>query len=654
MLNGRYMVVKSFWSVLFFCLLYSGALAQPTLLDSLQQELKGAKEDQNKVLLLIRIGQEYEQTDLEKAKSLYRQARALGHKIGYPETEVKFISNYTFALNMQGRLDSSLYWNLKAIEEAEKLKNNEHIAKAYFNTGTSYQYLSDYQSAAEYYQKGLTYFEKIDNLRYTAQANDILQNLYNSTRQFDKAILHGKKAVAQFRNLDDPKLLAYALTNLGVTYGKMNLKDSSFIFHKEADEIAKKVGDEILLATTELNLADVYLWRKQYEMAKQYFLSVLQRARKNDLPGSETNALRGLSHYYQQAGDYAMAKKYAQDALLVSEKNNIPDSRVLNLDQLSDLAYMERDADLGNEYAAKMRQLQDSLLNAEIITNTINIEKRYELSKKNDQIKIQEEKIKQQKLFNVILIGGIVALLLVAFLSYRNYNNRKKLQQQRITELETEKQLLATQSLLQGQEDERSRIAKDLHDGLGGLLSGVKLQLGAMKGNLILSEENGHAFNRALDKLDESISEMRRVAHNMMPETLLHFGLAKALLDYTDGLMQQQNFTIECTFKGLEQRMSQSTEVMIYRMVQELINNAVKHSGAGNILVQVIHHSNRQLNITVEDNGKGFNPKQIKQNAAGLRSVKSRVEYLNGKMDLQSEQGKGTSVYIECDLKEHE
>lgn len=648
------MVVKSFWSVLFFSLLYSGALAQPTLLDSLQQELKGAKEDQNKVLLLIRIGQEYEQTDLEKAKSLYRQARALGHKIGYPETEVKFISNYTFALNMQGRLDSSLYWNLKAIEEAEKLKNNEHIAKAYFNTGTSYQYLSDYQSAVEYYQKGLTYFEKIDNLRFTAQANDILQNLYSSTRQFDKAILHGKKAVAQFRNLDDPKLLAYALTNLGVTYGKMNLKDSSFIFHKEADEIAKKVGDEILIATTELNLADVYLWRKQYETAKPYFLSVLQRARKNDLPGSETNALRGLSYYYQLLGDYAMAKKYALDALVVSEKNNIPDSRVLNLDQLSDLAYMERDADLGNEYATKMRQLQDSLLNAEIITNTINIEKRYELSKKNDQIKIQEEKIKQQKLFNVILIGGIVALLLVAFLSYRNYNNRKKLQQQRITELETEKQLLATQSLLQGQEDERSRIAKDLHDGLGGLLSGVKLQLGAMKGNLILSEENGQAFNRALDKLDESISEMRRVAHNMMPETLLHFGLAKALQDYTDGLMQQQNFTIECTFKGLEQRMSQSTEVMIYRMVQELINNAVKHSGAGNILVQVIRHSNRQLNITVEDNGKGFNPEQIKQNAAGLRSVKSRVEYLNGKMDLQSEQGKGTSVYIECDLKEHE
>jgi len=111
------------------------------------------------------------------------------------------------------------------------------------------------------------------------------------------------------------------------------------------------------------------------------------------------------------------------------------------------------------------------------------------------------------------LARSALALALIVFLLYRNYTNRQKLQQQRIIELETEKQLLATQSLLQGQEDERSRLAKDLHDGLGGLLSGVKLQLGAMKGNLILSEEHGRNFNNALNKLDESISEMRRVAH---------------------------------------------------------------------------------------------------------------------------------------------
>ncbi len=228
------------------------------------------------------------------------------------------------------------------------------------------------------------------------------------------------------------------------------------------------------------------------------------------------------------------------------------------------------------------------------------------------------------------------------------------MQQQRIAELETEKQLLATQSLLEGQEDERSRIAKDLHDGLGGLLSGVKLQLGAMKGNLILTEENGIAFNRVLNNLEESIAEMRRVAHNMMPETLLRFGLPQALEDYSSSLSHQQAFTIQCEFRGMEKRLDSSTEVVVYRIVQELINNAVKHSGASAILVQIMRHDEERLNITVEDNGKGFDPKFTGSDTAGLRNISSRVKYLNGKMDIQSEPGNGTSVYIECEIKPHE
>lgn len=224
------------------------------------------------------------------------------------------------------------------------------------------------------------------------------------------------------------------------------------------------------------------------------------------------------------------------------------------------------------------------------------------------------------------------------------------MQEQKIRELETEKQLMATQSLLKGQEEERSRIAKDLHDGLGGLLSGVKLQLGAMKGNLILSEQDGLTFNRVLNNLEESIGEMRRVAHNMMPETLLKFGLPQALEDYCEGLSRQQPFSIQCDFRGLEERMEHSTELVLYRIVQELINNAVKHSGASSILVQIIRHDKEQLNLTVEDNGTGFDTNQEYTNSAGLRNIVSRVKYLNGKIDIQSESGKGTSVYIECEI----
>lgn len=645
------------WGVIFtFCLLQTGVVAytqHSDVKDSLLHMLKTAKDDENKVLLLIRIGQEYENSDLEKSKSFYRQARALGKKINYPLTEVKFISNYTFTLNMQGKYDSSLYWNLRGIEEAKLLNDDVHLAKAYFNTGTSYNYMSDYQSAVENYQNGLKLFEKIDDKFFTAQANDILQTLYMSLKQYDRAKEHGKKAVAAFRNLNDPKMLAYALTNSGVTYGSSNQKDSSLVYHIEAGKIARSINDEVLLATIELNIADVYLWKKQYEESKRNYESVLKSARKNNLPESEATALRGLAYYYMHKGDYENSLQFASEALAVSEKNKLWEEKTFSLDQLATLAYISKDIDKAQIYETRSKELRDSLLNEQILTHTINTEKKFELDKKNTQLKLQEEEINRKNLLNGLLIGGLGSLLLISVLGYRNYSHRKKIQEQRIKELETEKQLLATQSLLKGQEDERSRMAKDLHDGLGGMLSGVKLQLGAMKGNLILTGENGMLFNNALHKLDESISEMRRVAHNMMPEALIKLGLQQALQDYCDGINASRSFTVNTGFYGLEQRMNAATEVTVYRIVQELVNNVVKHAAASTLLVQVMRQA-QSLNITVEDNGQGFDATHWKEkHTAGLQNILSRVHYLGGRMDIQSHPGKGTSVYIECTIEDN-
>lgn len=646
------MPIRFFISIIsFFVSCFVLQAQRADIKDSLLAALKSSKDNESKVLLLIRIGQEFENSDLEQSKSFYLQARTLGNKIDYPLTGVKFISNYTFALNMQGKFDSSLIWNLRGIEEAKKLNDDVHLAKAYFNTGTSYQYLSDYQSAVEMYQKGLRLFEKIDDKVLMAQASDILQNLYSSMKQYDKAKGYGKAAVAAFRSLNDPKMLAYSLMNLGTVYGSINQKDSAQTCFKEAAQIAAEIKDEVLLATVQLDLGDVYLWKKQLAEGKKYSESALALAVKNKLPENETIALRSLSYYYTHTGDYAHALQYAEKALALSQKHQFTKQTILNLDQLADLAYLSKDVLNAEKYEVHAKELQDTLWNEQLLRNTINTEKKFELDKKNTQLQLQEESIRHKNLLNWLLIGGLMALLLITALGYRNYSNRKKLQEQRIKELETEKQLLATQSLLKGQEEERSRIAKDLHDGLGGLLSGVKLQLGAMKGNLILTEENGTAFNRVLNNLEISISEMRRVAHNMMPETLLKFGLPQALQDYSDGLLQQQDFTIRCEFRGMEKRLDHSTEVVIYRIVQELLNNAVKHSGATAILVQIMRHDEERLNITVEDNGKGFDPEKVGPHSAGLRNIASRVKYLNGKMDIQSGPGNGTSIYIECEIK---
>jgi signal transduction histidine kinase len=242
----------------------------------------------------------------------------------------------------------------------------------------------------------------------------------------------------------------------------------------------------------------------------------------------------------------------------------------------------------------------------------------------------------------------MVAAFLIFFLWVVNLNKKRQLQKRKIQQLEQEKQLLSVQALLKGQEEERSRMAKDLHDGLGGMLSGIKLTLGGMKGNMVLTEENARLFSGALLKLDQTIGEMRRVAHSMMPEALLRLGLGQALSDYCNGLTESSaGLLVNYQQFGLKERLPNDTEIVVYRIVQELLTNVIKHSKATQVLVQLMQQDNL-LMLTVEDNGQGFKPETVlNNNGSGLSNIHSRVSYLHGTIDIKSEPGKGSSFHIE-------
>ena len=171
-----------------------------------------------------------------------------------------------------------------------------------------------------------------------------------------------------------------------------------------------------------------------------------------------------------------------------------------------------------------------------------------------------------------------------------------------------------------------------------------------MKGNTILSEENTRLFAQALQQLDNSMSEMRRVAHNMMPEALVRLGLQQALQDYCDDLNDSGAIRLRCQFHGLESRLDAATEIVVYRIVQELTNNIIRHAAATEALVQLMRNED-MLNIIIEDNGRGFDPSAAPARGAGLGNVRSRVDYLHGAMDIRAEPHKGVSVHIECPLK---
>jgi signal transduction histidine kinase len=387
----------------------------------------------------------------------------------------------------------------------------------------------------------------------------------------------------------------------------------------------------------------------------QYYQRALVLSKTLEEHESELIANKGLSFYYQYKKQYPLAKEYADKALDISYQYNLRVERQKLLVHFSNLSYSMQDMKMGEFYAVQSTSLEDSILNETIQKNTLDIEKKYETEKKENQIKklqaekkVQELTIRQKNILNYILISGAVVLCIISLLGYRTYQQKQKLQQQRIADLETQQQLTATEAVLKGEEQERVRMAKDLHDGLGGMLSGIKYSMNNMKGNLILTPDTAQAFERSMDMLDSSIKEMRRVAHNMMPEALVKFGLDTALKDFCNDISQSGALKLNYQSIGMDKsNIDQTTSIAIYRIVQELINNTIKHAAAKKAIVQVTQ-SDDLLSLTVEDDGIGFDPVILQRvRGIGWSNIQSRIDFLKGTLDVQSGEGKGTSVHIE-------
>jgi two-component system, NarL family, sensor kinase len=624
-------------------------LAQPDATkDSLLNVLATAKDDSNKVLLLYRIGQKIENNNPEEAKAYYRQAKEISKRLNYTMGLLRYYSNYTAVLNAQSRFDSSLTLNKEALLLATDYGNEERIAIAHQNISANYAYLHDNDNAINHLLKALPFYEKDKNDPRLSVLYNQLGTIFNDVRMYDKATLYLRKALNISRVSKDISGEATALYNLGFVYKKLNRLDSALMLIQQSMGIARKNNIDDILSQTLNAGAAILLAQSKFDSSFKYAKEALIYSEKFSDSLSIANNLCALAVCYFNKKDFKTSEELALKGLGIANANGYIQAQQIYNELLSKLALVKGDLIKYNEYNRLGTELSEKLFNERLQENVLIQEKKYETAKKEAQILLQQADIKQKKTLNYLLGAGIAASLLILLVAYGNYKQKRKLQEQKIADLEKEKLLLATQSILKGQEEERNRLAKDLHDGLGGMLSGVKLQLGAMKGNLILSEEHGRIFNNALGKLDESISEMRRVAHNMMPEALMKLGLQQALQDYCDGLAGSQPFNINSEFYGLEKRMEPSVEIVVYRIVQELLNNAVKHSGATTILAQVMRQGNN-LSITIEDNGKGFDAGEGSyKKGAGLKNIQSRVDYLKGQVDIKSIPGKGTSVHIDC------
>jgi two-component system NarL family sensor kinase len=619
--------------------------------DSLEKLVSEAGKDSAAVKLYLEIGSLYEDNNPEMALLYFRKAEALCREIDYSPGNLKTMRSLANVYRIQGHFDSTLHYYRQAFLLSEKGSDSLNIGISLFNIGSTYRTMTKLDSALHYCLQGSKIIEAFGDKSAQAKMNNGMQLLYYYLPNYEKAISYGEKAVQQAREVKDDNLLLQSLSNLSMSYKDLQQLDRSISLLREALNLAEKAGDVYSKSAILVNLGGVYLEKKDYVLLRKYALLSLALHRNIGSKDGECTSLRGLAISYLQQGNYPQAKEYALKAYAIADSNNYTYEKASCLKTLSNISYAMQDLKQGDIYFNESDDMSEALFKESYLQSAAEFEKKYESEKKDNRLKLQAVELERKSFFNSLLIAAGIALLIILLLFYRNYQQKQKIQQQRINELETEKKLTATEAVLKGEEQERTRLAKDLHDGLGGMLSGIKYSFQNMKGNLIMTPDNQQAFERSMDMLDSSIKEMRRVAHNMMPEALVKFGLDTALKDFCNEI--NQNGIVKIDYQSIDMEsagIDQTTAINIYRIVQELVNNILKHASAKSVFLQVTN-TNGQLSVTVEDDGKGFDTSILSmEKGMGWNNIQSRIKFLNGKIDVQSDPGKGTSIHFELNI----
>jgi two-component system, NarL family, sensor kinase len=512
---------------------------------------------------------------------------------------------------------------LKALNSAEKFKNYKLIQKIYRSLSTINIPQENFEKSLFYIQKAVYFEKKEPNNADKANNFNCLANCYLNLQKYDLAEKCFKKSYELYKIEKNDFRKAWVLTEYSTMFDETD-KIKELNLELEAQETFNKIAKENLVSIDNIGNIGICL----FDIAKNDSL-IRELKKKNNkiIPNTKDELLVLSEKYLRECFEKNKSKKRFFVAYYVN-------------DVLSDLQYYKGDYKNAYDNLLLSKKISDSIFSQKNKNAIAKLESEKEVM----QLKTQNEK---KATWNKILIGSSFGLIFLGFIGYRFFRTRQKLQNLKISELEKDKQLLAIDAMMKGQEEERSRIAKDLHDGLGGLLSGTKLSFTTMKENLILTPENAVQFDKSLSMLDTTMNDLRKVAHNLMPEALVKFGLNEALKDFCSSIESTKKVNVVYQKLGTNEKYENTTEVFIYRIIQELVNNALKHAQAKEVLVQLATHKN-SVHITVEDDGIGYDTNSIQNKKGnGLANIEYRVNYLNGAIDTVSSPNNGTAVNID-------
>lgn len=553
----------------------------------------------------------FDNENYDSALLLYKQSASIREQLGDRAGMAGLYNKIGILYQKQGILDEALDAQLKALSLYEALNNNRGISYSLTNIGILQQNLGRYAEAISFQERAVAIKEKMGDQYGLAGSFVNLANVYVIKKDYTRAEDYYQKALNICRQLGDKEYLSSTLNNLGNLYLTMNEGDKAIPFINESLQLRRELKDTKGIVSCLNNLGDIYTSQQKFDTA----LVLLQEALRLALPAvncrPELHKLYlSLSKWYEKKGDPVKA------------------------------------LEMYKAHAA----YKDSLFTDDLGERFAELETRFRMLEKEKTIQQQHFDL-QQKEFSITRrnywIAGISGLLvlggLLAYSGYRRYRLKQKAAMQQAL---LQQQDLATRAVMEAEEEERKRIARDLHDGVGQMMSAAKMNLSAFEAAIPPSGgDQKQALNRIITLVDESCREIRHVSHNMMPHALLKNNLAEAIRDFVEKI-DKNTLQIHLYTEGLEERVDANVEAVFYRVIQECVNNVIKHAGATTLDISLIRDKDG-ISATIEDNGKGFDTSRPEIfDGIGLKNILTRVEYLRGTVDFDSAPGRGTLIAI--------
>lgn len=637
--------------MVFLCLIFGGLKGQIKS----GYESDKYKADSLRIKHLLDSGFKIVDTQPDKAENYCKKALEIANNTGNLKGVIAADNMYVIVLLIKGKYRDALDVASKAVALSKKIKSDAHLAQSYSRRGLAGIFLGHFQMAANNLLDAAIILERIGSKLEIQKSFNTLSIVFTELKDKKKSLEYALKAESLGRSNKNVSADIMTLMQLARARALNNQFEISSSLFDKLLPLVKKTEDVGTLTYTYVYMAELAVLEHKYKKALDLYQIAYKLAVQLKIPDCLIYTNGGLARVYYELNDYQKSEYHLLQGINYAR-------RAESENMLRELLL------LGSELKEKQNQLRDALryrkeyeqLNARLLG--LDLQQSVQRLEAEFQNSVKEREIAQQKLLNAknqlkisqkdnyIVVSIFVIITLVAFtlLIYFWYRNKQRIANKNLDLLQKEKEMQVLRAMIDGEETERSRLAKDLHDGVGGLLSATKMHLSILQNDQNYPDIHNH-FNHTVSMLDSASQEIRMIAHNLAPELLVKFGLNKALATYFSRL-QSPGFKINYLKVGEVPRLESNFELLVYRVIQELINNVIKHAHSNYVLVQMSYHENA-LSITVEDNGVGV--KMGESEGLGFSNLKSRVDAVNGYIEVDSSPGNGTTVFVEFDVMKY-